>query len=524
MLFRPVGTSKLQRIQGAFVTEDEIARGLRHWAAPGRARVRRGAARGAASRSRGAARRRALARPGRPARRRGADRGRVRDRVGLDDPAPAARRLHPRRPPDRHARAARDHLRLRGLEAPPGAGLGGRAAAAARAASPTRARSRAPSAIARPAHRDRARARRAAERLAQTSRDARAARIAPPWPPGTTERMRIGEVLEADPRRAPRSISAPSRSRPRSALKYLRALENEDWDVLPSPAYAKGFLRTYAQLLGLDARRAGRRVPAPGRGGARAPTAPICSASPCWSAAGDPATSRVGAGPCGRPLGRLVAVAVGRAAGRRADRRRTTSGKSGPAAEAASRENGGRERRRRRATRRNAGRETGRRWRWSRATPVRGLPGRAATGEALIDGQMLVPGAEEPFERRRQLRAALPDGLRAPTSSSSGWTASRAALPLRAGPAALRDQRRRRRPTTSAARPARERLPVSVRAGIVVTGTEVITGRITDRNGPWISRAARRAGGRGRPHPRRRRPRRGPRGGAAVPGRRGLPT
>ena len=25
-----------------------------------------------------------------------------------------------------------------------------------------------------------------------------------------------------------------------------------------------------------------------------------------------------------------------------------------------------------------------------------------------------------------------------------------------------------------------------VRAGIVVTGTEVITGRITDANGPWV--------------------------------------
>ena len=34
--------------------------------------------------------------------------------------------------------------------------------------------------------------------------------------------------------------------------KYLRALENEEWDVLPGPAYAKGFLRTYAQFLGLD--------------------------------------------------------------------------------------------------------------------------------------------------------------------------------------------------------------------------------------------------------------------------------
>ena len=32
-------------------------------------------------------------------------------------------------------------------------------------------------------------------------------------------------------------------------------------------------------------------------------------------------------------------------------------------------------------------------------------------------------------------------------------------------------------------------MPVSaaVRAGIVVTGTEVLTGTISDRNGPWIS-------------------------------------
>ena len=28
---------------------------------------------------------------------------------------------------------------------------------------------------------------------------------------------------------------------------------------------------------------------------------------------------------------------------------------------------------------------------------------------------------------------------------------------------------------------------MSVRAGIVVTGTEVLTGRTSDRNGPWVS-------------------------------------
>ena len=34
--------------------------------------------------------------------------------------------------------------------------------------------------------------------------------------------------------------------------KYLRALENEEWIVLPGPTYVKTFLRTYAQFLGLD--------------------------------------------------------------------------------------------------------------------------------------------------------------------------------------------------------------------------------------------------------------------------------
>jgi cytoskeleton protein RodZ len=36
--------------------------------------------------------------------------------------------------------------------------------------------------------------------------------------------------------------------------KYLRALENEEWNLLPGPTFVKSFLRTYAQYLGLDAR------------------------------------------------------------------------------------------------------------------------------------------------------------------------------------------------------------------------------------------------------------------------------
>src|SRR6266536_98109 len=46
-------------------------------------------------------------------------------------------------------------------------------------------------------------------------------------------------------------VERETRIRPR----YLMALEEEQFDVLPRPAYAKGFLRTYADYLGLDAQR-----------------------------------------------------------------------------------------------------------------------------------------------------------------------------------------------------------------------------------------------------------------------------
>jgi hypothetical protein len=41
----------------------------------------------------------------------------------------------------------------------------------------------------------------------------------------------------------------------RIRAEYLGALEDERFDALPGPAYTKGFLRTYADYLGLDAQR-----------------------------------------------------------------------------------------------------------------------------------------------------------------------------------------------------------------------------------------------------------------------------
>src|SRR5438067_5896227 len=43
-------------------------------------------------------------------------------------------------------------------------------------------------------------------------------------------------------------------SKTKIRAKYLRAIENEEWDLLPGPVYAKSFLRTYGDYLGLDSR------------------------------------------------------------------------------------------------------------------------------------------------------------------------------------------------------------------------------------------------------------------------------
>jgi Helix-turn-helix domain len=38
-------------------------------------------------------------------------------------------------------------------------------------------------------------------------------------------------------------------------VRYLQAMENEEWDALPGGAYTRGFIRTYANHLGLDGER-----------------------------------------------------------------------------------------------------------------------------------------------------------------------------------------------------------------------------------------------------------------------------
>jgi cytoskeleton protein RodZ len=56
-------------------------------------------------------------------------------------------------------------------------------------------------------------------------------------------------------------------------VRYLQAMENEEWDALPGGAYTRGFIRTYASYLGLDGERLAddyRRATGP-PGGERVP-------------------------------------------------------------------------------------------------------------------------------------------------------------------------------------------------------------------------------------------------------------
>lgn len=63
----------------------------------------------------------------------------------------------------------------------------------------------------------------------------------------------IGSTLRDARLRAKIDITEVERAT-KIRTKYLRALEDEDWEILPGPTFTKSFLRSYAEYLGLDAR------------------------------------------------------------------------------------------------------------------------------------------------------------------------------------------------------------------------------------------------------------------------------
>jgi cytoskeleton protein RodZ len=69
--------------------------------------------------------------------------------------------------------------------------------------------------------------------------------------PGSDEPLQIGSILKQARKRQEIELETVE-ERTKIRTKYLHALEDEEWDVLPAPAYARGFIRAYADLLGLD--------------------------------------------------------------------------------------------------------------------------------------------------------------------------------------------------------------------------------------------------------------------------------
>jgi cytoskeleton protein RodZ len=61
----------------------------------------------------------------------------------------------------------------------------------------------------------------------------------------------IGETLR-EARMRQRLDITDVEAKTKIRAKYLRALENEDFGMLPGPTFVKSFLRTYAEFLGLD--------------------------------------------------------------------------------------------------------------------------------------------------------------------------------------------------------------------------------------------------------------------------------
>lgn len=83
----------------------------------------------------------------------------------------------------------------------------------------------------------------------------------------------IGAALKDARRRQDMDVKE-AEERTKIRARYLRALEAEDWEVLPAPAYVRGFLRTYGDMLDLDGEMLAdryRRFSEDSQGGASSP-------------------------------------------------------------------------------------------------------------------------------------------------------------------------------------------------------------------------------------------------------------
>jgi len=92
----------------------------------------------------------------------------------------------------------------------------------------------------------------------------------------------IGQILREARNRRKVDLSAVEAAT-RIRIRFLRAIENEEWDVLPEGVYTRGFIRTYAGYLGLDGERLAedfrRDVEGAGRHGPGVELAPVAASA-----------------------------------------------------------------------------------------------------------------------------------------------------------------------------------------------------------------------------------------------------
>lgn len=82
----------------------------------------------------------------------------------------------------------------------------------------------------------------------------------PSAPPGRPRSRTIGARLE-EARTAKRLSFEEAERDTRISRRYLEALERGDYELLPAPVYARGFMRSYADYLGLDPAEAVMSMP-----------------------------------------------------------------------------------------------------------------------------------------------------------------------------------------------------------------------------------------------------------------------
>src|SRR4051794_8211879 len=285
--------------------------------------------------------------------------------------------------------------------------------------------------------------------------------------------------------------------------KYLRALENEEWDLLPGPTYVKSFLREYADALGLDGKLLVAEYKLRNEGPSDFEMQPI---SPRSSRARERQRRRT---PSGALRDVAVAVVILPVLGGRLPLR--------PGGGGGKHGHGRPPCRRRRPPPHRAG---GRRGQQRRRRPGAGADPRKEDDDAREEGEAQAAGAQ----------AGAPDaggdrpGVRLPARGGEGPRArthprrrsadrpfqgqalrddlrqqqrdhARQRAPARRDALLGRDRLRRRpQGPPPAQREAADLRRMSASAGIVVTGTEVLTGQILDRNGGWISERLRELG------------------------------